>query len=393
MFIRQNFEVYPNQKQEKILVQWLGQARFVWNHMLSKNIEKYDSEKKFLFSYDMNIMLPTLKKEVDTIWLSEIPAQCLQQKCQDLDTALKGKFKHGKGFPKFKSRNTDISGIRFPQDWHFNGNKINLPKMKGLKINLHRDLLGKAGALTLSRDRVGDFFVSILVKVDDNFLPEKSPIIENVVGIDLGLKEFAILSDGEIIKNPKFGKKSKGRLVRLQQSHSKKVKGSKNKEKSRVLLAKQHRKVARQRKDFVTQVACSIAKSNDLIIVEDLNIQGMVKNHKLAGSISDTGWGGFVSALKWQCDKRGKHFQKIDRWFPSSKTCSCCGEIKKDLTLSDRTYNCIHCGHSIDRDLNASINIEREGLRIFNTAGTAEINACQIRDTECVSGQEAILRG
>ena len=198
MFIRQNYRIYPNKEQSATLNQWLGQARFIWNYMLSKNIESYNDTKNFIFKYNMNNMLPELKDSVDYNWLKEIPSQCLQQKCQDLDTALKSSFKsktNRKGFPKFKSKKIDESGIRFPS-FKFEGNRIVLPKMKsGIKIKLHRELLGKKGSLTLSKDKIGNYFVSILVEISDDYFSKPITEIKSAIGIDVGLKEFAITSD------------------------------------------------------------------------------------------------------------------------------------------------------------------------------------------------------
>lgn len=379
MYIRQNYRIYPTKLQQLTLNQWLGQGRFVWNYMLSLNIATYERDKKFVFGYDMNNLLPALKKQPGTCWLSEIPSQCLQQKCQDLDTALKQSFKKNqnkKGFPKFKSRKFDESGIRFP-NFKFEGNRIVLPKMKGgIKIKLHRPLLGKKEAITVSKDKIGRFFVSILVKIDDQIKYVEE--INNAIGIDLGLKSFAVTSDAEIIENPKFYRKAEKKLVKIQRSHSRKQKGSSNREKARVKLAKTHKIITNQRKDFCNQVASSIAKNNDLIAIEDLNVKGMMKNHNLAKSVADVSWGQFISALKWQAHKRGKYLVEINRWYPSSKTCSCCGGHKADLTLTDRVYVCPDCGFEIDRDLNAAINILQEGIRQHNTVGTTEINACGV---------------
>jgi putative transposase len=213
------------------------------------------------------------------------------------------------------------------------------------------------------------------------------------IGVDVGIKEFAVLSDGTKINNPRFLKKSKKKLTKLQRSHSRKQKKSKNREKARYLLARQHRKITKQRKDFIYKTACSIAKNNDIISIEDLNVSGMMKNHKLAGAIADVSWGMFFSHLEWQCKKRGKHLSVIGRFFPSSKTCSSCGCIDSDLKLSDRTYSCTECGHEMDRDLNAAVNINREGLKLHkrNTVGTTEINACQICEPVADAGQETEL--
>ena len=393
MFIRQNYRIYPNKEQSATLNQWLGQARFIWNFMLSKNIQSYNDTKNFIFKYNMNNMLPELKDSVDYNWLKEIPSQCLQQKCQDLDTALKSSFKsktNRKGFPKFKSKKIDESGIRFPS-FKFEGNRIVLPKMKsGIKIKLHRELLGKKGSLTLSKDKIGNYFVSILVEISDDYFSKPITEIKSAIGIDVGLKEFAITSDAEIINNPKFYRKAEKKIKKSQKSLSRKNKDSSNREKSRKKLAKIHLKVKNQRKDFSKQNAYSIVKNNDLIAVETLNIQGMIKNHKLAKSIADVSWYQFHQDLQWQCKKQGKEFVKINQWMPSSKKCSCCGNIKSDLTLSDRIYEC-SCGLKLDRDLNASINILNEGLKFYNTVGTTEINACGNMIQGIESAQEAII--
>lgn len=391
MYISQKYRIYPNQHQATTLNKWLGQGRFVWNKMLELNIKTYKEEQKFVFGFDMNNLLPELKQSPETSFLKEIPSQCLQQKCSDLDKALKQssrKAKNKKGFPTFKAKKLDESGIRFPS-FKIEGNRIILPKMTGgIKIKFHRPLLGKKGSLTLTKDKLGHYFVSILVTVEE---PEFVTEINNAVGIDVGLKSFAVTSDGEVIDNPKFYKRSQEKLAKLQRQHSKKLKGSNNREKSRLRLAKQHKKVTNQRKDSINQVASSITKNNDLIAVEDLNVKGLVKNHSLAKSISDVGWGMFLDTLNWQCLKRGKHFVKISRWFPSSKTCSSCGGYKDDLVLDDRVYVCPDCGFEIDRDLNAAFNILHEGLRIHqNTVGTTEINACgDMKKVVMTSAQEA----
>lgn len=376
MHIRQNYRIYPNLEQQNILIQWLGQSRFIWNFMLDKNIETYQNTNKFVFAYDMNNMLPNIKNQPEYVWLKEIPSQCLQQKCQDLDTALKQSFKSSKnkkGFPKFKSKKTDESGIRFPS-FKFNGNRIVLPKMKqGIKIKLHTPIQGQKGAITIIKDKCGHFYASILVKIDETPLVST---IKSSVGIDLGLKEFAVTSDGEIIKNPRFGKKQEKKIAKIQRKYFRQQKDSNSREKTRVKLAKQYKHVTNQRKDFVHKIAVSITKNNDLVAIESLNVKGMMKNSHLSKAIADVSWGSFTTTLAWHCKKRGKHLVEINRWYPSSKTCSCCGEQKKDLTLKDRTYQCESCGFELDRDINAAINIHKEGLRmISNTVGITEIYA------------------
>lgn len=387
-FIRQQYRLYPTKNQAQILDQWIGASRWIWNYMLSQNITKYKEEQKFVFVYEMNNQLPELKKQPETEWLKLVPSQAIQQKCQTLDTALKRSFKKTSGFPRFKSRKTDTSGITLPQGYKFHGNRINFPKLKGVKVKKHREVDGKQGACTIIKDRVGDYFVSILYEINE-FAPPVDQIYSSI-GIDVGLKEFAITSDAEIIENHKFFRRSAKKLTKLQRIHSKRKKQSNNKEKSRIKLSKAHRKITRQRTDFIKKTSLAITKQNDVICVENLNVKGMMANHKLARAIADVSWSSFISELQWQAIKHQSHLVKIDRFFPSSKTCSSCGEKKLDLTLKDRTFVCPSCGYEIDRDLNAAINIHNEGMRMFrNTVGTTEIHACgdMIQDTD--SAQEA----
>lgn len=371
------FRLYPNKEQQFILNQWIGCSRWVWNYMLDFNKRKYEQENKFVFYVEMNNMLPELKKQEETIWLSDAPSQVLQQKCQDLGNAMGISFKRKEcGFPKFKSKKLDQSGIRFPQGWHIQGNRINLPKLKGIKFKQHREIEGKMSSCTITKDRCGDWWVSILTSHEPTPLKDIDPTLS--VGIDVGLKEFAVTSDGEIIKNPRFLKKAERRLIQRQRALSRSQKGSNNKERDRIRLAKTHRKVARQRKDFINKFVSSITKMNDVVCVEDLNIAGMKKNHRLAKSIGDVSWGQMYNRLEQKLTEERKMLIKIDQFAPSSKTCSCCGS-KQDMPLNVRTYKCNNCGLVLDRDFNAALNIRNWALRQrFNlapTVGTAESHA------------------
>lgn len=365
MFIKQKYRIYPNKEQQSIINQWIGSSRFIWNYMLSLNIEHYKENKKFIFGYDMNNMLPKMKKQEEYSWLKNTPSQGLQQKCQDLDTALKSSFRNDNrfGFPKFKSKKTDESGIRF-NDFKIIDNKIYLPKIKkGIKIIIDRELLGKPGLITIIKDKCNCYYVSISVNVGDMFDKQiDKNEIKSAVGIDVGIKEFITTSNGEVIENPHFLKKQNKKLKKKQRELSKKNKNSKNREKAIYKVAKLHKKISNQRNDFIKQNASMIAKLYDFVSVENLNVKGMIKNHKLAQSIIDVSFSSFLQELEWQCKKRGKIFYKIDRFFPSSKTCHCCGNINSNLTLSDRIFKCPKCGIEIDRDLNAAINILTKGL-------------------------------
>ena len=371
------FRLYPNKEQQSTLKQWIGCSRWVWNHMLDFNKKKYEQEKKFAFYVEMNNMLPELKKQEDTIWLSEAPSQVLQQKCQDLGNAMGVSFKRkDRGFPKFKSKKLDQSGIRFPQGWKIQGNRINLPKLKGIKFKQHREIQGKMSSCTITKDRCGDWWISILTSNQPNQLKDVDPNLS--VGIDVGLKEFAVTSDGEIVKNPRYLKRAERRLKIRQRALSRSKRDSNNKERDRLGLARSHRKVSRQRKDFITKFVSSIIKMNDIVCVEDLNITGMKKNHRLAKSIGDVSWGQMYNRLEQKLANEGKMLIKIDQFAPSSKTCSYCGS-KQDMPLNIRTYKCNVCGLELDRDFNAALNIRNWALQQrFNlapTVGTTESHA------------------
>lgn len=368
MKIRQKFRMYPNKEQERILNQWIGCARFVWNKFLEYNNECYRNEKKFVFYNEMNARLTQLKGEEEYGWLNDAESTSLQQKLRDLERALKdssSKKKNPKKYPHFKSKKTDESGIRVTNlKGHFREGKIHLPKINTLfKVVFHEPLKGKPSSVTIIKDKCGCWFVSYVVEWNCDAEQIQPSDVKNCVGVDLGIKTFAVTSDGEVFESPKYLRKSEKKLKKLQKKHSKKYKNSKNREKSRKRLAKQHKRVANKRKNFIKQTASSIAKMNDVVACEDLNVRGMIKNHHLAKSISDSGFGMFLMELGWQCKKRGKIFHKVSRWYPSSKTCNFCGYVNKTLTLNEREWVCPQCNSILDRDYNASLNILNQGLR------------------------------
>lgn len=368
MKIRQKFRMYPNKEQERILNQWIGCARFVWNKFLEKNNDRYKNEKKFVFYNEMNAQLTQLKKDQEYYWLSNAESTSLQQKLRDLEKALKDsspKKKNPKKYPHFKAKKTDESGIRITNlNGHFQEGKIHLPKINTLvKVMFHEPLKGKPSSVTIIRDKCGCWFVSYVIEWNCDIECIQPSEVKTGVGIDLGVNSFTVTSDGEVFESPKYLRKSEKKLKKLQKKHNKKHKNSKNREKSRKRLAKQHKKVANKRKNFIKQTASSIAKMNDIVVCEDLNVKGMVKNHHLAKSISNSGFGMFLLEMEWQCKKRGKIFHKVSRWYPSSKTCNCCGYVNKTLTLNEREWTCPQCNSILDRDYNASMNILNQGLR------------------------------
>lgn len=316
----------------------------------------------------MATQLAQLKNDEEYAWLKDAESTSLQQKLRDLEKALKdssSKKKNPKKYPHFKSKKMDESGIRITNlNGHFQNGKIHLPKINALlKVVFHEPLKGKPSSVTIIKDTCGCWFASYVVEWECNVEQIQPSEVKSGVGIDLGVKTFAVTSDGEFFESPKYLRKSEKKLKKLQKKHSKKHKNSKNREKSRKRLAKQHKKVANKRKNFIKQTASSIAKMNDIVVCEDLNVKGMVKNHHLAKSISDSGFGMFLLEMEWQCKKRGKIFHKVSRWYPSSKTCNCCGYINKTLTLSEREWTCPRCNSILDRDYNASTNILNQGLR------------------------------
>ena len=353
-------------------------------------MQEYEAEKKFIFKFDINKQITYLKKQDEYSWLKDAPSQVLQQKSADLDSALKGSFRHNRGFPKYKSRSTDTSGICFPQSVSIENGRLHLPKMKsGIRIKQHREFLGTPGSCTIYRRPCGHWYASFIVKGYE--IPNKTTDVdyEEVVGLDLGIKDFLVTSDAEIIKNERFLQKKLKKLKRVQRRLSRKQKGSNNRNKQRLRVARIHEKIKNSRKDFTNKIASSIAKNYDLVCIEDLNVKGMMQNRQLSRHIGDVGWSMFASALDWQITKNGKNLVKIGRFEPGTKTCSSCGHVQ-DIPLNVRTYDCDNCDLVLDRDLNAAINIKHMGIEKYNTAGTAEINACgDMRRSRDHSAQEA----
>jgi putative transposase len=357
------FRLYPTHEQEVFFEKSVGCSRFVYNKLLEANIAEYKNTGKFILGFSLTNKLVELKKQYP--WLKEVNSQSLQQASINLATAFKNRFskkrKKQTGFPQFKKRSNQDS-FAVPQHFNVKKNQIKLPKVGWVACITHRKLEGKVKSITVSKD-VDVWFVSILCE-----LPEKVSYYDptNAVGIDLGIKSFAVTSDGECIDAPDLIKEYK-KLKKLQRIHAKKQKGGKNKEKARRKVARQHRKIRRINKNFVETTSSLIAKDYDVVSIENLNIQGMKANRKLAPSIQKLSWGFFVGALQ----RKVPVVHRVSRWYPSSKTCSCCGWIKKDLTLCDRTFNCSSCGFELDRDANAAINLLNEWKRTVATAGIA----------------------
>lgn len=348
-------------EQQQQCAQIFGCVRFCWNLALETRITTYKSSGKSLNCFDLSGQLTELKS-TEAEWLSDAPSQALQMVFRNQDNAY-AKFFKGGGFPKFKSKHGRQS-FQLPQGVKvdFEGGRIFIPKLKWVSCVFSRTFEGTIKTVTVSKTPTGKYFVSILVD-NGKDLPAKRPVnSETAVGIDLGIKTFATLSDGTVIENPRLLFNSLKRLRVAQRSLARKQKGSANREKQRLVVAKLYEKVTNQRNDFLHKVSTAIIKRYDTVCLETLNVKVMMSNHCLARAIGEVGWATFNSMLDYKAEWYGKNILRIGRFEPSSRICNVCGWHNRDLKLSDREWTCAN-GHVLDRDVNASLNIKEMGLR------------------------------
>ena len=350
------YRISPTALQVELINKHIGCARFVYNNALAFKQSEYAKDKTNHSWYSLVKRLPDLKKENE--WLKEVNSQSLQQSIVNMNTAFENFFKGLADFPKFKKKGRGKQSFNIPQSISIENNKLKVPKFKGgIKIILHRPIKGEIKQATISRTSTNKYFVSILCETGEQDKPPQPIKEQTTVGVDLGIKTYLVASNGEEYDNPKYLRKSISRLKYQQRQYSK---HKSNKRKHRVAVL--HEKVANQRKDFLHKVSTELIRENQSIALEDLNIKGMVKNHCLAGSISDASWGMFVAMLEYKAKWNGVNILRIGRFEPSSKTCSECGSINKELTLKDREWTCPDCGSVLLRDFNASINIKNFAL-------------------------------
>jgi putative transposase len=381
--------LYPSKEQETQLAQAFGCARWWWNYALNKSIETYKETGKGLSRAALNAFLPVLKKAEDTIWLSDCYSQVLQATTLNLTTAYKNFFDKRAGFPKFKSKHGKQS-IQYPQNIKIVDGNIKLPGNIGIvKAKMHRLIEGKIKTVTISKTPSGKYLASILTEVEEQRVAlgtkvvatagENSNISEGkIYGIDLGLKHFAVVTDGEKVSkydNPKHLAKHEKNLKRKQQKLARKQKGSNSKNRYRKTVAKVYERVSNSRQDFLHKLSYKLVSDSQAVIVENLHVKGMVRNHNLAKSISDAGWGTFINFLSYKLERKGGKLVEIDRWFPSSKLCSNCFYQVNEMPLSVREWTCPHCGTHHDRDGNAAINIRAEGIRMLALSAVEMIKA------------------
>ncbi|MGL5133518.1 MAG: RNA-guided endonuclease InsQ/TnpB family protein [Planktothrix sp.] len=363
MKLRYRYRIYPTDQQKGLISRLFGCCRVVFNDALAYCQEQYRAGNKKPSSNELSKRLTELKKTEEKEWLTEVSSVPLQQSLRDLEQAYSNFFKSCKGQrkgkkvkpPKFKKRKSKQSAKFTDNGFKLypNSDYIYIAKIGDIKVVWSRDLPATPSGVTLIKDSADRYFVSFVVE----FNPQQLAKNGRSVGIDLGITDFATLSNGEKIKSPKPLKKQLKRLRRLQQNLSRKQKGSRRREVARKKLAKLHAKISDTRNDFLHKLSTKIISENQTIVLEDLNVSGMVKNRKLSRAISDLGWRSFRTMLEAKSVMYGRDFRVIDRWTPTSQTCSCCGFKGGKKELNVREWICLNCGISHDRDINAAVNI------------------------------------
>ena len=370
--------LYPTIDQQVFFAKSFGCVRFIWNKMLSDKIEHYKETKTTLKNYPAQY-----KKEFE--WLQEVDSLALSKVERHLQKAYQSFFKNGTGFPKFKKKGQRDSYTTNNQKGTvaITNNTVKLPKIGHIKAKLPNRMNGLIKSATITKTATGQYYASVLVET----IVDELPNTQSNIGIDLGLTDFIVLSDGSKVANPKFLSKLQHKLAREQKILAKrravakvanrKLSDSRNYQKQKFKVAKVYEQITNSRTDFLHKLSFNLIKNHDVIAIEDLNVKGMVKNHKLAKAISDSSWSTFTTMLAYKAEWYGKTLVKIDRWYPSSKTCSGCNHLlaKAKLPLSLRSWDCPSCLQTNDRDINASINILNEGLKLatLKTVGATEL--------------------
>ncbi|PHX53625.1 transposase [Tychonema bourrellyi FEM_GT703] len=371
------YRIYPSSEQSILLAKSFGCARWFYNYALNLTSETYKQTGKGLSRNEIINLLPSLKKEYE--WLTEAPSQALQQAALNLSSAFLNFFEGRAKYPNFKKKQNRQS-IRFPQGCKLKDDTLKLPKIGDVHCQVSRQPEGTLKSVTVSVDPSGEYFVACLYD-DGKDLPEKSSE-GKAIGIDVGLTHYAITSDGTKHGNPKYYRKYEKKLAKRQRQLSRKLKGSSNRHKARIKVAKVHAKIVRCREDFLHKLSRKLVDENQVIVVENLAVRNMVKNHKLAKSISDAGWGQFCTMLKYKSEWAGKTYIEVDRFYPSSKTCNNCLNRVDSLSLDIRSWQCLKCGENHDRDINAAQNIRDEGLRILAVGHTVTASGGRVRPSK-----------
>jgi putative transposase len=376
------FRLYPAEKQKILLNKHFGCCRYIYNYGLEQKIKTYAGTGKSIERYQIDKHIPHLKEE--NLWLKEVNAQSLQSELIHLESAFTKFYKEKTGFPEFKNK-IGKQSYTVPQYFEVFKTKIRIPKFReGIKFVKSQEVEGKIKSLTISKTSAGKYFVSILTEQEINII-QKPIDKKTAIGIDLGLTDFAITSNGKKFKRNRFIKAKQKKLKKLQQKLCRQKKDSNSRNKTKLKVAIVHEKITNQRKDYLHKISRELVNENQVntFCLENLNIQGMIKNPKLAKQIQDVGWGEFVRQMNYKSFWKGKNILEIGKFDPSSKTCSNCGFINQNLTLKDREWICPDCSISHDRDINAANNIKNFAfIKFKTTVGTTECN---------VLGDEGIL--
>nr|DAH14297.1 MAG TPA: endonuclease [Caudoviricetes sp.] len=363
------YRLYPNIAQEAKIQQHFGCTRYVYNKALELKISTYEKDKTNLSKYDLAKLVTQWKTQDDTLWLKEVNAQALQQSIFHLDNAYKNFFREKRGFPKFKSKHNHRQAYSLPQGIkiNFDNHKIYVPKVGWVNAKIDRTFEGIIRTCTVKQVPSGKYFISVLFEDDTQDKPLKAITRDTTIGIDLGVKDFCTLSTGEKVSNPKVLSKYLSKLAIEQQKLSRKQKGSRNREKQRVKVARVHEKISNIRKDFLHKLSTRLTNDSQIsaLCLETLNIKEMLQNRALARSISDVSWYSFVQMLEYKAKRNGVNILRIGQYEPSSKLCTC-GYINHGLKLSDRVWTCPKCGATHDRDILASNNIKDIALSNTN---------------------------
>jgi putative transposase len=382
MFYVYRFRLYPTEEQVEFLNRQIGHCRFVYNKLLEIAKESYEKERKKWNYYEYKKLLPELKKEFP--FLKEANSQSLQESVKWLDRAFKNFFKGLAKFPKFKSKKR-VNSVSIPQHFRIEGNRVKIPKLKTpIKFRKHREIEGKIKSISITKLPSGKFYLNVLVDREIEPLPETG----RVIAIDVGLTYFCTLSTGEKIENPKHLSQTEKRFKKLQRKLSRKVKGSNKYRKLQKKIAKLYEKVVNQRNNFLHKLSKKIIGDNQAVIVEDLNIKGLLQNGNLSKHIADASWRKFISYLEYKAKLYGRKLIKVSPFYPSSRLCSVCGYKNENLKLSDREWKCPDCGTEHDRDYNATLNLLKEGLKLFK--GSLTLRAVRVERPELTPVESAV---
>lgn len=367
------FRMRPNVAQGQALMRLAGARRFVWNWALARRKAYHVEHGKTIPAALLSAELTALKSHPGTEWLGEADSQALQQALKDLDRAFRDFFEKRTRFPRFKSRKRDVPRFRIPQRVKVEDGKVYIPKVGRVRIFQSRDVDLPTKGATFRRDATGRWFVTLTAEFEMPDVAPPRPDPAKVIGIDLGLKDFAVLSDGERIAAPKFYREGQRKLRKAQRVLSRRKPGSNRKAKAKAKVARTHQRISNRRADFLHKLSTDLVRRHDGICIEDLSLKGLART-KLAKSFADASMGEFRRQLEYKALWGRKPVAVIGRFFPSSRLCRDCGAVNAALTLSDRTWEC-GCGSYHDRDLNAANNIRDDGLRILAVGHTERLNA------------------